>query len=73
MSKRELIIRKGLFDLDEVTLKTRIQEDKLRLKKLKFAHVISPLENPMSIRLIRKNVARLKTVLSIKVLGFKQQ
>ncbi len=36
--------------LNEQDLKARIQEDELRLKKLQFAHAISPLENPMSIR-----------------------
>ena len=47
-------------------LKARIQEDELRLKKLEFAHAISPLENPMSIRSLRKDVARLKTELQKK-------
>jgi len=31
------------------------------LKKLKFAHGITPLENPMSIRALRKDIARLKS------------
>ena len=54
-------------DLNAVDLKARIQEDELRLKKLEFAHAISPLENPMSIRALRKDIARLKTVLGQKV------
>ena len=49
--------------MTEVDLKARIQEDEQRLKKLEFAHAISPLENPMSIRDLRKDLARLKTVL----------
>ena len=57
----------SLKDLNETDLKARIQEDELRLKKLEFAHAISPLENPMSIRALRKDVARLKTVLAQKV------
>ena len=57
----------SLKDLNETDLKARIQEDELRLKKLGFAHAISPLENPMSIRALRKDVARLKTVLAQKV------
>ena len=51
----------SLKDLNEADLKARIQEDELRLKKLEFAHAISPLENPMSIRALRKDIARLKT------------
>lgn len=53
----------SLKDLNEVDLKARIQEDEQRLKKLSFAHAISPLENPMSIRALRKDLARLKTAL----------
>jgi large subunit ribosomal protein L29 len=62
MAKRIDFI-KGLKDMSEADLKARIQEDELRLKKLEFAHAISPLENPMSIRDLRKDVARLKTEL----------
>jgi large subunit ribosomal protein L29 len=56
----------SLKDLNENDLKARIQEDEQRLKKLEFAHAISPLENPMSIRSLRKDIARLKTVLAQK-------
>jgi large subunit ribosomal protein L29 len=55
---------KSLKDLSEVDLKARIQEDEMRLKKLEFAHAISPLENPMNIRSLRKDIARLKTELN---------
>ena len=50
--------------MTDVDLKARISEDELRLKKLEFAHTISPLENPMSIRALRQDVARLKTELT---------
>jgi large subunit ribosomal protein L29 len=62
MAKRIEFV-KSLKDMNEADLKARIQEDELRLKKLEFAHAISPLENPMSIRDLRKDVARLKTEL----------
>ncbi|MBS1661580.1 MAG: 50S ribosomal protein L29 [Bacteroidetes bacterium] len=65
MSKK-IDFMSSLKDLNEADLKARIQEDELRLKKLEFAHAISPLENPMSIRSLRKDVARLKTVLAQK-------
>ncbi len=65
MSKKIDFIN-SLKDLNENDLKARIQEDELRLKKLEFAHAISPLENPMSIRALRKDVARLKTALAVK-------
>jgi len=66
MSKRIDFVN-SLKDLNENDLKARIQEDELRLKKLEFAHAISPLENPMSIRSLRKDIARLKTALAQKV------
>jgi large subunit ribosomal protein L29 len=68
MSKRIDFV-KGLKDLNENDLKARIQEDQLRLKKLEFAHAISPLENPMSIRDLRKDIARLQTALKAKQLS----
>ena len=55
---------KSIKDLTNEDLKARIQEDELRLKKLEFAHAISALENPMSSRALRRDVARLKTVLA---------
>ena len=59
---------KSLKDLNENDLKARIAEDKLRLKKLEFAHAISPLENPLSIRGLRKDIARLQTELKKRTL-----
>ena len=59
---------KSLKDLNENDLKARINEDKLRLKKLEFAHAISPLENPLSIRNLRQDIARLKTELRKRTL-----
>ncbi len=55
--------------LSESDLKARIQEDTLRLKKLEFAHAISPLENPVSIRSLRRDIARLKTELTKRALA----
>ena len=65
MSKRIEFVN-SLKDVNAKDLQARIQEDELRLKKLEFAHAISPLENPMSIRDLRKDLARLKTELKVK-------
>jgi large subunit ribosomal protein L29 len=69
MSKRIDFV-KGVKEMSVVDLKARIKEDQLRLKKLEFAHAISPLENPMNIRGLRKDIARLQTELKKKELGF---
>ena len=65
MSKKADFV-KSITDLNEKDLVARINEDEQRLKKLQFAHAISPLENPMSIRAIRKDLARMKTELKRK-------
>ncbi|MBD0284920.1 MAG: 50S ribosomal protein L29 [Bacteroidota bacterium] len=61
--------KKSIQGLNEQDLQARIKEDELRLKKLEFAHTISPLENPMSIRNLRRELARLKTELKKKQLS----
>ena len=67
MSKRVDYL-KSIQTLSEGDLKARINEDELRLKKLEFAHAISPLESPITIRNLRRDVARLKTELKKKEL-----
>jgi len=61
--------KKSIPGISAEDLTARIKEDELRLKKLEFAHALSPLENPMSIRGLRKELARLKTELKKKQLS----
>jgi large subunit ribosomal protein L29 len=68
MSKRIDFV-KSIREISVEDLKARIQEDEMRLKKQEFAHAITPLENPMSIRALRKELARLKTELQKKNLA----
>ena len=60
--------QKSIHGMNEQDLNVRIKEDELRLKKLEFAHAISPLESPITIRNLRRDVARLKTELKKKEL-----
>jgi large subunit ribosomal protein L29 len=60
--------QKSIQALSVEDLTARITEDEVRLRKLEFAHAITPLENPMSIRNLRREVARLKTQLRKKQL-----
>jgi large subunit ribosomal protein L29 len=57
---------KSIHGMNEQDLRARLAEDKQRLKKLEFAHAISPLENPMTIRGLRRDIARLKTEIKLK-------
>jgi len=68
MSKRNDFVN-GLKDLSETDLLSRIREDEQRLKKLEFAHAISPLESPVNIRMLRKDIARLQTELTKRKSG----
>ena len=68
MSKK-VEFNRSLKEATPDELKARMQEDALRLKKLEFGHAISPLENPMSIRALRRDIARLKTELGKRVKG----
>jgi len=65
MSKRKEYIDsiKGLSTDD---LKVQLEQSKQRLKKLEFAHAISPLESPMNIRSLRRDIARVETFLKQK-------
>jgi large subunit ribosomal protein L29 len=68
-NKTSYDFNKSLQDMNVQDLQSKIQEDQLRLKKLEFAHAISPLENPMNIRALRRDIARIKTQLKKKELG----
>lgn len=54
------------YSLDE--LKEKIGSEGETLRKLKFAHQVSAIENPMKIKETKKLIARLKTELRAKEL-----
>ncbi len=49
--------------LSDAELRKRIQDEEENLSHLKFQKVIGQLENPMKMGLVRKDIARMKTVL----------
>ena len=50
---------------DQIQLKVKV--DKEVLAKLKFAHAVSPIENPMRIKFLKKDIARMLTELSARI------
>lgn len=44
-------------------LAERIRSEKLRLQKARFNHAIAGLDNPMELRAMRRDIARLSTEL----------
>ena len=52
--------------LSLVELKEKIASETETLRKMKFAHQVSAIENPMKMKETRKLIARLKTELTVK-------
>lgn len=49
-----------------VELREKLGSEQETLRKMKFAHQVSAIENPMKIKETRKLIARLKTELTAK-------
>ncbi len=64
MANKAAEFNKSLQGMSAEDLNARLEEEELRLKKVEFAHAISPLENPMTIRKLRRDIARIKTAIS---------
>jgi large subunit ribosomal protein L29 len=52
------------LSIDE--LQEKVVEAKRRLASLKFDHAIAPLQNPMQIRNLKKDIARMLTAITAK-------
>ena len=55
--------------LDNEALNEKISDEQMRLKKTRFSHAVNPIENPLSIKIQRRNIARLKTEQRKRELG----
>jgi large subunit ribosomal protein L29 len=55
--------------LDNEALNEKIADEEIRLKKIKFSHAVNPIENPLAIKGMRRQVARLKTEQRKRALG----
>jgi len=53
-------------ELATAELAERLAEEKANYMSMKLTHSLSPLENPMQIKVARKNIARLSTELSTR-------
>jgi large subunit ribosomal protein L29 len=53
-----------ILELSIEEIVSRITEEKANLTKLRFAHTVSAIENPLRINKVRKDIARLNTELS---------
>ncbi len=55
-----------LKDLTLQELKDKLEDTRMDVGKLRLDHAVSPLENPMELRLKRRDVARMLTELNTR-------
>ena len=67
--------REDIKELSNDELRLRLEEEKALYLKMKMNHTISPIENPMKIRVTRRGIAMLHTELTkrMKEAAAKQQ
>lgn len=53
-------------DLSKEDLTRTLVQEKQRYHKMQFNHAVSPLANPIELRLVRRNIARMFTALASK-------
>ena len=53
-----------ILELSTEELVARVSEERTNFTKLKFAHAVSAIENPIRITRVRKDIARLNTELT---------
>ena len=53
-----------VIKLSNDELKEQLIENKKKFNGLKMAHAVSPLENPIQIKAVRKSIARIMTELT---------
>lgn len=58
--------KQDIKDLTVQELNDKVQESQIAYKKARFNHAVSPLDNPVSLREMRRDVARLKTELTVR-------
>jgi large subunit ribosomal protein L29 len=58
-----------LRELSDDELQSKEEELKDQLFKLKFQHALGQLENAMKLKSIKKDIARIKTILREKSIG----
>ena len=55
---------KEIRELTDAEIRARIKEDGEMLQKMYFNHAISEIENPAKIRMIKKDIAKMHTILT---------
>ena len=59
-------------ELSEVELAAKLKDLKEELFNLRFQHAINQLDNPMRLNLVKKDIARVKTIIKQRQVAVKQ-
>lgn len=59
-----MIKQEDIRELTTDELKSRLAEERALFTKLKMSHAVSPVENPLKIRNVRRGIARIETELT---------
>ncbi|MBA2423051.1 MAG: 50S ribosomal protein L29 [Chitinophagales bacterium] len=62
MAKQKL----NMKELTTEEIVDKLKEDSSHYTKMKFNHVVTTLENPMTLRRLRRDIARMKTELKAR-------
>ena len=60
-----------LYELTVSELETKLRDDLAALENLRFQKALQQLENPLKIRLVKKEIAQIRTVLHEYELGIR--
>ena len=61
-------MKNEFHNMSDAELNTKLQELKSELFNLRFRHASGQLENPLSINLVKKDIARVNTVIRARQL-----
>lgn len=62
-----------LSEMNHVELKSKLQDSLDALQNLRFQKSLQQLENPLGMKIIKKDIAQIKTVLNEYKLGIRKE
>ena len=69
MAKANTTKKEDYSNLESDVLVDKIEDEVMRLKKIKFSHAVNPIDNPLQIKTLRREIARMKTEQRKRALG----
>ncbi len=61
-----------ILEMTEKELKNKLEDLQEEMQNLRFQHATHQLDNPLRLRMMRKDIARIKTVLKEYELGIRK-